>query len=74
MNILELVLGQLIQEKNLLESELERVVNDSNLTITERVSKSKNLLSSISKVLTDINVTTGYLPEKKNNQEENNKN
>jgi hypothetical protein len=74
MNVLELVLGQLIQEKNLLESELERVVNDSNLTITERVSKSKNLLSSISKVLTDINVTTGYLPEKKNNQEENNKN
>ena len=74
MNILELVLGQLIQEKNLLESELERVVNDSNLNITERVSKSKNLLSSISKVLTDINVTTGYLPEKKNNQEENNKN
>ena len=74
MNILELVLCQLIQEKNLLESELERVVNDSNLTITERVSKSKNLLSSISKVLTDINVTTGYLPEKKNNQEENNKN
>ena len=45
MNVLELVLGQLIQEKNLLESELERVVNDSNLTITERVSKSKNLLS-----------------------------
>ena len=74
MNVLELVLGQLIQEKNLLESELERVVNDSNLTITERVSKSKNLLSSISKVLTDINVPTGYLPEKKNNQEENNKN
>jgi hypothetical protein len=74
MNILELVLGQLIQEKNLLESELERVVNDSNLTITERVSKSKNLLSSISKVLMDINVTTGYLPEKKNDQEENNKN
>ena len=74
MNVLELVLGQLIQEKNLLESELERVVNYSNLTITERVSKSKKLLSSISKVLTDINVTTGYLPEKKNNQEENNKN
>lgn len=74
MNILELVLGQLIQEKNLLESELERVINDSNLTITERVSKSKNLLSSISKVLTDINVSTGYLPEKKNDQEENNKN
>jgi hypothetical protein len=74
MNVLELVLGQLIQEKNLLESELERVVNDSNLTITERVSKSKNLLSSISKVLMDINVTTGYLPEKKNDQEENNKN
>ena len=43
MNVLELVLGQLIQEKNLLESELERVVNDSNLTITEMVSKSKNL-------------------------------
>jgi len=74
MNVLELVLGQLIQEKNLLESELERVVNDSNLTINERVIKSKNLLSSIYKVLTDINVTTGYLPEKKNNQEENNKN
>lgn len=73
MNILELVLGQLLQEKNLLESELERVINDGNLTITERVNKSKNLLSSISKVLTDINVTTGYLPVKKDGQEVNNK-
>jgi len=61
MNILELVIGELNQKKNLLEAELERVVNNKDLTIPNKVDMSKNLLLEITNVLTTINLTNGYL-------------
>jgi hypothetical protein len=69
MNILELVLGGLIQEKNILEAELERVINDNNLTTLERVDRSKKLLVTITETFNNINTVTGYLPVKKSNDE-----
>jgi hypothetical protein len=73
MNVLELVLGNLIQEKNIIESELERVINNDNLNTIDRVNKSKELLLSLSNIIMTINLTSGYLPDKnKNNNEVNN--
>jgi hypothetical protein len=61
MNLLELVINQLTLEKNLLEVELERVVNNRDINTSEKVKISKDLLKQISETLTTINVTNGYL-------------
>lgn len=70
MNGLELLLGQLVQEKNLLEAELERVINNKDLTIIERVESSKKIITQISGVLMSINVTNGYLSSSKTKESE----
>lgn len=72
MNTLELILGQLNQEKNLLEVELERVINNKDLSTLDKVETSKNLLKQISNVLMAINVTSGYLSPAKPKEENNN--
>lgn len=72
MNTLELVIGQLNQEKNLLEAELERVVNGKDLTITEKVDLSKKLLQQITSILMTINVTNGYISPSKQKEDNNN--
>jgi hypothetical protein len=61
MNLLELVNNQLTLERNLLEVELERVINDKDINTSEKVRQSKELLKQISETLTTINVTNGYL-------------
>lgn len=72
MNILELLIGQLSQEKNLLEAELESVVNNKNLTVTEKVDLSKKLVQQISNVLMSMNVTNGYISPSKQTESNNN--
>jgi len=72
MNVLELLLGQLSQEKNLLEAELERVINNKDLTITEKVDLSKKLIQQISNTLMSINLTNGYISPLKQKEDNNN--
>lgn len=73
MNTLELVLGQLVQEKNILEYDLEKIVNSDNIDTLEKINRSKDILSKISNIITMINLTSNYL-QPKNNEVMNNNN
>lgn len=72
MNLLELVINQLTLEKNLLEVELERVINNKDINTVDKVESSKKLLKQISEILMTINVTNGYLSPLTNKEQNNN--
>lgn len=72
MNSLELLLGQLIHEKNVLEFELERIVNNKDIETVVKINNSKKILLELSNVINMINLTTSYLQPRNNDVTENN--
>lgn len=72
MNSLELLLGQLIHEKNVLEFELERIVNNKDIETVVKINNSKKILLELSDTINMINLTTSYLQPRNNNLTENN--
>jgi hypothetical protein len=74
MNTLELILNGLIHEKNVLEFELERIVNNKDMGTLDKITISKDILSKLINTINMINLVTGYLQPKNNEMIENNNN
>lgn len=72
MNSLELILNQLVHEKNVLEFELERVINQKDIETNLKMSMSKEILSKLTNTINMINLTSTYLKPVNNELEQNN--
>lgn len=66
-NILEICLTDLINRKNLLEGELERIVNDEKMETEQKFSKSLELVEKISNIYKSVDLINTYII--KNNKE-----
>lgn len=66
-NILEICLTDLINKKNLLEGELERIVNDGNMETEQKFTKTLELVDKISNIYRSIDLINTYII--KNNKE-----
>jgi hypothetical protein len=60
-NILEICLSDLINKKNLLEGELERIVNDGNIETEQKFTKSLELIEKISQVYKSMDLVNTYI-------------
>lgn len=60
-NILEICLSDLINKKNLLEGELERIVNDGKVETEQKFNKSLELIDKISQTYRSIDLVNTYI-------------
>lgn len=71
-NMLEICLTELINKKNLLENELERVLNSNSLETDIKFGRSLELIEKIATIYKSIDLVNDYLI--KNNNNNNSKN
>jgi hypothetical protein len=60
-NILEICLSDLVNKKNLLEGELERIVNDGKIETEQKFNKSLELIDKISQTYQSIDLVNTYI-------------
>jgi hypothetical protein len=66
-NILEICLTELINKKNLLENELERIVNSNTIETDVKFNKSLSLIEEISNLYKSIELVNTYITKNNDN-------
>ncbi len=66
-----IILTEYVNEKNLLELDLAKVINDNTITNKEKLIKVKSIIRDISNINDDIETFSSYLPVNNMNNVEN---